>query len=313
MELAGGCNYSCEMCPQSSGREKEFNKLLKWGTFVKIVDNAIEHGVETISLHGGGEPTLNKRFMDCVRYIKDRNIHCSTISNGYKLDDKLIQEISESGLDVIRISAVGYDSETYDKCMKVRKKDTSDRFFRVRDNVRKLVEACKGTNTEVSIQHLIIDVNKKDYEVEQYKKNWVDYTGAKSEIWLMHNWSGEYDVVYERRKDKRRGCGRPTSPMLQVRAGGLGKHQGAVVPCCMVLGNDVEATLGHLDVNTIQEVLDGDKYQELIKAHEEERFDDISYCKNCDQLYEVPESLVWTNIESRKYNTSKVIEDMNLA
>ena len=27
MELAGGCNYSCEMCPQSSGREKEFNKL----------------------------------------------------------------------------------------------------------------------------------------------------------------------------------------------------------------------------------------------------------------------------------------------
>ena len=70
MELAGGCNYSCEMCPQSSGREKEFNKLLKWGTFVKIVDNAIEHGVETISLHGGGEPTLNKRFMDCVRYIK---------------------------------------------------------------------------------------------------------------------------------------------------------------------------------------------------------------------------------------------------
>ena len=170
MELAGGCNYSCEMCPQSSGREKEFNKLLKWGTFVKIVDNAIEHGVETISLHGGGEPTLNKRFMDCVRYIKDRNIHCSTISNGYKLDNKLIQEISESGLDVIRISAVGYDSETYDKWMKVRKKDTSDRFFRVRDNVRKLVEACKDTNTEVSIQHLIIDVNKKDYEVEQYKK-----------------------------------------------------------------------------------------------------------------------------------------------
>ena len=313
MELAGGCNYSCEMCPQSSGREKEFNKLLKWGTFVKIVDNAIEHGVETISLHGGGEPTLNKRFMDCVRYIKDRNIHCSTISNGYKLDDKLIQEISESGLDVIRISAVGYDSKTYDKWMKVRKKDTSDRFFRVRDNVRKLVEACKGTNTEVSIQHLIIDVNKKDYEVEQYKKNWVDYTGAKSEIWLMHNWSGEYDVVYERRKDKMRGCGRPTSPMLQVRAGGLCKHQGAVVPCCMVLGNDVEATLGHLAVNTIQEVLDGDKYQELIKAHEEERFDDISYCKNCDQLYEVPESLVWTNIESRKYNTSKVIEDMKLA
>ena len=38
MELAGGCNYSCQMCPQSSGREKEFKKLLKWDNFVKIVD-----------------------------------------------------------------------------------------------------------------------------------------------------------------------------------------------------------------------------------------------------------------------------------
>ena len=156
-------------------------------------------------------------------------------------------------------------------------------------------------------------MNKKNYAVEQYIKNWVDYTGAKSEIWMMHNWSGEYEVVYERRKDKRRSCGRPTASMLQVRAGGLDKHQGAVVPCCMVLGNDKEATLGHLDTNTIQEILDSKEYQELIRAHEEERFDDISYCKNCDQLWEAPESLVWTNIDNRKYNTSKVIEDMKLA
>ena len=64
----------------------------------------------------------------------------------------------------------------------VNNKDESDRFFTVRDNVRKLVDAnTKNTNTEVYIQHLIIDMNKKDYEVEQYIKNWVDYTGAKSQ------------------------------------------------------------------------------------------------------------------------------------
>ena len=29
MELAGGCNYSCQMCPQGfeGGREKEFKNL----------------------------------------------------------------------------------------------------------------------------------------------------------------------------------------------------------------------------------------------------------------------------------------------
>ena len=78
--------------------------------------------------------------------------------------------------------------------------------------------------------------------------------------------------------------------------------------------------VNHLSVNcfklksrNVEISLDSKEYQELIRAHEEERFDDISYCKNCDQLWEVPESLVWTNIDNRKYNTSKVIEDMKLA
>tara|TARA_B100000745_G_C20142471_1_gene391738 strand:- start:567 stop:1535 length:969 start_codon:yes stop_codon:yes gene_type:complete len=314
MELAGGCNYACQMCPQSFGREKEFKQILKWDNFVKIVDDAIEHEVESISIHGGGEPTLSKHFIKTIKYIKSKNVKCFAFSNGYILDDNMIQEIADSGLDMFRISCIGYDSESYNKWMPTKvKKDKSDRFLKVRDNVSKLVDICKDTNTEIHANHLIIDINQKDYEVEQYIKNWVNITNTKSEIWMMHNWSGEYTEVYPRRKDKRRTCGRPMAPMLQVRAGGLDKHQGAVVACCMVLGNDKEATLGHLDTNTIQEVLDGDKYQELIRAHKEERFDDIPYCKNCDQLWDVPESLVWTNIEDREYNQSHIVGDLKLA
>ena len=145
------------------------------------------------------------------------------------------------------------------------------------------------------------------------KEKKIDLDCVKKLDYPTFHWSGEYVEVYSRRKDKRRTCGRPMASMLQVRAGGLEKRQGAVVACCMVLGNDKEATLGHLDTQTIQEVLDGDKYKELIKAHEEERFDDISYCKNCDQLWNVPESLIWTNIEDVKYNHSHIVGDLRLA
>ena len=71
MELFGGCNYSCSMCPQGSdkGREPEFKKALSWSNFLKIVDEAEKHGVESISLHGGGEPTLNKYFIPAIKYI----------------------------------------------------------------------------------------------------------------------------------------------------------------------------------------------------------------------------------------------------
>ena len=74
MELFGGCNYTCQMCPQGfeEGREKEFKKSLKWENFIKIVDDAISQGVESISVHGGGEATLHKKFIDCIKYIKSK-------------------------------------------------------------------------------------------------------------------------------------------------------------------------------------------------------------------------------------------------
>jgi pyruvate-formate lyase-activating enzyme len=308
MELFGGCNYKCVMCPQGieQGREKEFKKSLTWKNFIKIVEDAISHGVEVISLHGGGEPTMHKRFIDSIKYVKSKGVKCTTLSNGYTLDDNLIEQIVESGIDVFKISVIGYDEETYKTSMK------KDAFNQVRENVKKLVEATSGTDTRIESQHLILDSDNKEFEVESLITNWVNYTGIDSEIWLMHNWSGVYTGPYERRKEERRGCGRPFKPMLQVRAGGLNKHQGAVVACCMVLGNDKAATLGHLDDQTIEEVLNGEKYQELRSAHKEERFDDIPYCKDCDQLWHVPESLVWTNMQDRQYKQSKWLQDFEI-
>ena len=189
MELFGGCNYKCVMCPQGieQGREKEFKKSLTWQNFIKIVEDAILHGVEVISLHGGGEPTLHKKFIDCIKYIKDRDIKCTTLSNGYTLDDKLITQIAESGIDVFKISVIGYNEKTYKASMK------KDAFNQVRENVKKLVEATNETDTKIESQHLILDSDNKKFEVESLITNWVNYTGINAEIWLMHNWSGEYD------------------------------------------------------------------------------------------------------------------------
>ena len=123
------------------------------------------------------------------------------------------------------------------------------------------------------------------------------------------------EINYERGElfdaGKQRTCGRPFSPLLQVRAGGLDGHKAAVVACCMVLGKDSEGVLGHLDTNTIEEVVGGALYEELRTAHREERFDDISYCKGCDQLLEVPEALVWCDIEGREYGQSKNLATLN--
>lgn len=308
MELFGGCNYSCIMCPQATGRESTFLKSMPYNLFVKIIDDALQYGLETISLHGSGEPTLNKNFTKCIKYVKSKNKSCYSFTNGYTLNKTLSENILDAELDVLRISAIGYDNDSYFKWMN---KNAFDKILKNTEEFLNIREKLKG-KTELHFYHLITDKNNLEYELEMYKKNYVERLGAANhEIWLMHNWAGTYNnTPYSRQLPnfKKRSCGRPFAPILQVRAGGIDNHYGAVVACCMVLGRDSEAVLGHLDTQTIEEILNSSPYLQLRLAHIEERFDDISYCRDCDQLYDFPESLVWTNIPDRKYGVSKMID-----
>lgn len=307
LEIAGACNYKCEMCPQAWGRERDFLKLLSLDLFKKIVDDALNYGLDSVSLHGSGEPTLNRQMPEMIQYLTDLGIRSVAFTNALRLEEKLSHDLLDAGLSLLRISAIGYDEASYARWMK------PDAFYRVRENVRKFVELRDETEskTDVHLFHLVTDMKKRSEEIDSYRKQWGAYTKAHSEIWLMHNWSGLYEegVPYARAemtKSSRRSCGRPFSPLLEVRAGGLDGHSAAVVACCLVLGQDSKAVLGHLDDQTIEEIVSGEPYEALRRAHTDGRFDDISYCENCDMLYDVPESLVWTDIPGRQYGKSSV-------
>lgn len=313
LELNGGCNYACPMCPQADGREKNFLKKLPFKVFEKIVADAAQYGLDTVSLHGSGEPTLNADMPDFVRYVKRQGYRCISFTNGHRLDEKMARGLIEAGIDVLRVSAIGYDRASYAHWM------SQDAFDQVRENVAQFVRLNEemGGKSRIHLYHLVIDATRKDEEAGLYRRNWGEATGAASELWLMHNWAGsEIELGYHREsmvatRGQRRSCGRPFSPLLQVRAGGLDGHTGAVVACCMVLGKDSKAVLGHLDTQSIAEVVRGAPYERLRAAHRVRRFDDVPYCSGCDQLYDISESLVWTDIEGRAYGQSKIVADLD--
>ena len=131
LELNGGCNYKCEMCPQTGGREKSFLKKLPPATLSKILDDALQYGVESVSLHGSGEPTLNTDMPEAVRAVKSRGLKCLSFTNGYRLDEKMSRRLIDAGIDVLRVSAIGSDRDAYHRWMSI------DVFEQVRDNVRR--------------------------------------------------------------------------------------------------------------------------------------------------------------------------------
>jgi MoaA/NifB/PqqE/SkfB family radical SAM enzyme len=307
-EIFGGCNYKCHFCPQSKGREKEFIRKLPIEVLEKTMDECMDYGLECVTLHGSGEPTLHPQFPAYVVAVKSRGLKCISFTNGFRLTEKLSHALVGAGIDILRISCIGYDSSTYESSM------IGGNFDKVRENVLRFAQIAQGTSSEVHFNHLVIDNERVEFEVEQYQKNWSGYIrehvpGAKvhAEVWKMHNWadSDKIEIGYRREERKKRTCGRPFAPLIQMRAGGLERHNGAVVACCMVLGQDSKGVLGHTDTQTISEIVAGDSYEKLRDAHRREAFEEIDVCANCDQLYDTPEALVWCDIPGREYQQSK--------
>lgn len=306
IEIFGGCNYKCFMCPQTKGREASFLRKLPYGVYQKIILDALQYGPEAVSFHGSGEPIYHPDLIKMVKFASSMGLSTSFFTNGAGLTSELFERLADAGLGMVTVSIVGYDSERYFRWM------GKDNFYLVLNNLmacRKVMER-RRDKTEFNIRHLIIDWTKKDEEIEGYLKNWIEPLQCKAEIWMLHNWGSVFTESSYNRVEmapirQRRSCGRPFAPTLEVRAGGLDGHVAAVVPCPYVLGRDSSAVLGHLDTQTVAEALGSPLLEDLRNAHRSGNFDSISYCKGCDQLYNVSSALVWTNIDGRFYGQSK--------
>lgn len=302
MEVFGGCNYTCQMCPQSNpGRGKSFTRKMPLEQFTQILDQIVpRYGMPQINLEGSGEPTMAKDLPKYIEEVKKRNLKCFMYCNGARLNGQFMRDVLNAGIDFIRVSVIGYNRELYKKWMNV------DNFSLILKNLDEMISFKEKLNLRcnISTYHLITNNLNVRYEIEQYKKNVISHVGSIGYIWKMHNWSGNYKNQNERKKTDRRSCGRPFAPEITIRAGGSIGRTGAIVPCCQTLGppNEELSILGHMDTEKFEDIFNGEKYNKLRNAHKDKKFDDIEYCKNCDFLYEDPEVLVWSNDPSAKVN-----------
>ena len=110
-------------------------------------------------------------------------------TNGKLLTKEKFENLCIAGLDIIKVSCMGWDKESYAHWM------SHDYFDQMRETLAQCLKVLKEKkyNTFLQTHHLIQDYNKKDYQLQKYLDNWVNYLGIDSEIWLAHNWSGVYN------------------------------------------------------------------------------------------------------------------------
>lgn len=131
LETTNRCNLLCTTCPRTYA-ELEPPADMSWDLFSHIIDQVPD--IARVVLHGVGEPMLVKDLPRMIRALKARGAHVLFNTNGTVLTPKRGRELSDAGLDELRVSLDAADARTF---LLIRGKDYFNRIVR---NVRAFTE-----------------------------------------------------------------------------------------------------------------------------------------------------------------------------
>ena len=158
IEPTNYCNLHCPLCPTGAGLIKRKPENLSFEDFKKILDN-LGSSIIHVRLWNWGEPFLNKDFSKMVRYAKSKKIFVNTSTNSSFLNEKIMVELIDSGLDQLIVSLDGASEETYNKYRK------NGDFKKVVLSLKKISEIKKsrGINyPEVKLQFIVMRHNEHE-------------------------------------------------------------------------------------------------------------------------------------------------------
>jgi MoaA/NifB/PqqE/SkfB family radical SAM enzyme len=154
VDPSDACNFKCSFCPTGDlnlmNKVERPLKTMDFDLFKKIVDDIqdFEQPLKVLRLYKDGEPLLNKRFADMVKYGKDSGniLRVDTTTNASGLNPKRNLEIINAGLDRINISVEGMNSEQYSKFSKF-----DINFEKFVENIRHFYENKKQCEVVIKI------------------------------------------------------------------------------------------------------------------------------------------------------------------
>ncbi len=261
------CNSNCLICPYKDMhykieymKEELFNKFL----------NEIEDGMLTrIIPYLNNEPFIQNDYIDKVKKIRKKcpNIEIEISTNASMLNKFKLEELLELNLAEFRISVFGYSSNTYKKMMPGLIKE------KVFQNLNLISKIFKGSNTIVSI--VMIDNGEISEDEFINMSKLAEKLNFKFERWGFLDRSK--NVSYSNNgfyNENVCGCeqNRPIERMHIL-------SNGDVIFCCQDWKHTM--VIGNIEKNTIKEIWNSEKYNDLRKAVYKKNIDTPVLCKNC--------------------------------
>jgi len=249
LEAHSVCNQRCFFCPVSvAPRDPYFMPTV---LFERIVDEvaALDQPIEAVTMIQYNEPTIDRRFVDQVRYIKDAGLPPAVLSNGSNLvPDTIDALVAMGGLHYFSVNLSTLDREQY---AKDRGKDHLER-------VLANLDYAKDTAMAEEMVVVVLGTDPEEH-ARQFEAIGRRFAGSRFKVqdFEPNDRAGYLDIglAAEGRELRVRGCDYMGSrPIEHLHVAASAK----AVICCQ----DYEEgwVLGDLEKQSVREVLDGEAY-----------------------------------------------------
>lgn len=283
IEPVNYCNLKCPLCPTGAGLIKRKKEAMSFEDFKKIVDN-LGSSVIHLRLWNWGEPLLNKDLPKMIRYAKSKRMFVNTSTNSYFLDEKVMKELIESGLDQLIVSLDGASEKTYNK---YRKNGDFKKVVRSLKKAAELKEEIGTKYPEIKLQFIVMNHNEHEIEeiVKLAKEVRADTLFLKTVGVMDPNLKGIEKYLPKNKKFRRQ--------MLKENSGLVplsGKvcnllweevtinADGSVIPCCMDAHG--KYPFGNIKKQKLSEIWNSSKIVDFRKQVLRKK-DSIDICRGC--------------------------------
>jgi MoaA/NifB/PqqE/SkfB family radical SAM enzyme len=259
IESTNICNAKCVFCPRDEMHRKQ--GIMSFELFTKIVDECAELGITHLRVHNYGEPFVDRKLVEKVRYAKQKGIQeVGMISNGSLITEQVARGMIDAGLDAINISVDASGKDVFESTRIGLKYD------KVIANIERLVRirAESGKRRPKLILSFVRQNNSADEQafIEHWRK-----IADKIHITDLHNWGG----TLHQQSDVNYPCYRPWLTFTVL-------WDGRVSLCCADF--DGHTILGDMNTSSIKEIWNNERYLSVRREHLESGGPDV--CRACD-------------------------------
>ena len=164
IETASICDLACPHCFRQYILSPD--KIMDFSTYKKIIKMIVKLKVPSIKLNWRGEPLLNPKISEFIKYAKLHGIlEVSINTNATKLDKKTSELLINSGLDLIIFSFDGGSKKTYEKMRPGRFEE--NKFENIYENIKNfclLKKKLKAAYPVTKIQMVLTDESRKEID-----------------------------------------------------------------------------------------------------------------------------------------------------